>query len=96
MIVRARVCEGEEGSPAQLELRVLGGEVLLSAEDRERVFRPFEQVKAGTDHLDLASGSGLALAKRLVELQGGTVAVEDSATDRGTAFVVRLPVGATD
>jgi signal transduction histidine kinase len=96
VVVRVRMQEQQEGRLAGLELQVLGVEVRLSAEDHERIFQPFEQVKAGTDHLDLASGSGLALAKRLVELQAGTIAAEYSAADGGTVFVVQLPVGTPD
>jgi signal transduction histidine kinase len=96
VVVRVRMQEQQEGRLARLELQVLGVGVRLSAEDHERIFQPFEQVKAGTDHLDLASGSGLALAKRLVELQAGTIAAEYSAADGGTVFVVQLPVGTPD
>jgi CheY-like chemotaxis protein len=37
-------------------------------------------------------GIGLALAKRLVELHGGSIAARSRGTDHGAQFVVRLPV----
>jgi signal transduction histidine kinase len=40
----------------------------------------------------MARGSGLALAKRLVELQGGRITAESGKKHRGISFVVELPV----
>jgi two-component system CheB/CheR fusion protein len=37
---------------------------------------------------------GLALARTLVELHGGTITVQSEGPGRGSEFVVRLPVGA--
>jgi len=83
----------ERVGPRGVELKVSIAGVRLPEEDYERIFRPFEQVRGGTDHVDLASGSGLALARRLVELQGGVIAAEYSEADRATVFTVQLPVG---
>ncbi len=58
----------------------------LEAEARRRVFDLFYTTKSS------GTGVGLAMAKRLVERQGGTIAV-DSAPGAGATFRVRLPVG---
>jgi PAS domain S-box-containing protein len=74
-----------------LEFRVDCLDVDLSPENLEGIFKPFEQVKSSTDHVDLARGSGLALAKRLVELQGGQIRAECTQQHQGTRFVLELP-----
>ena len=64
--------------------------------DREllpRVFELFMQgdhLKAGTDGSGL--GLGLTLARRLVEMHGGTLTVYSAGTGRGAEFVLSLPV----
>ena len=88
--VGVRISGAKQG--AELELQVLCAGLRLPPEDHERIFLPFEQVSSGTDHLELAGGSGLALARRLVELQGGSIAAECLQAGGGTAFTVRLPV----
>ena len=58
----------------------------LETEARRRVFDLFYTTKSS------GTGVGLAMAKRLVERQGGTIVV-DSAPGAGATFRVRLPVG---
>jgi signal transduction histidine kinase len=82
----------EEGSKVgSLEFQVDCFDVAISPENLEGIFNPFEQVKSNTDHIELARGSGLALAKRLVELQGGQIRAESTQQHQGTRFVLELP-----
>jgi len=67
-------------------------DVHIPKQDLEGIFNPFEQVKSDSDHIDMARGSGLALAKRLVELLGGRIGAESHQTVGGTTFVLAIPV----
>ena len=60
----------------------------------ERMATLFERFAYSVDSRhSRGSGLGLALVKEQVEAHGGTVEL-DSSPDRGTTFVVRLPLGA--
>jgi len=87
---------GEDPAPSRLEIRIACFDVVISREDLEGIFKPFEQVKSSTNHFDMARGSGLALAKRLVELQGGRIRAESGEEQRGTSFILELPVPTAD
>jgi DNA-binding response OmpR family regulator len=62
----------------------------LTEAQRGRLFRPFEQLDSSTSKRQGGTGLGLALVKRMVEAQGGTVGVE-SAPGKGSTFFVELP-----
>jgi CheY-like chemotaxis protein len=66
----------------------------ISAADQERLFIEFNQLEAGAAKKHQGTGLGLALTRRLVEAQGGSVGVE-SAPGQGSTFYVVLPKRAT-
>jgi len=70
-----------------IELRLSDTGPGVALELRERIFEPF--VSYGKRE---GAGLGLAIAKRIVEEHGGTIAVESSRAG-GATFVVRLPLG---
>jgi CheY-like chemotaxis protein len=55
------------------------------------VFEPFIQGERSTDRAQGGLGLGLALARSLVELHGGSVEASSPGVGRGSEFVVRLP-----
>lgn len=62
----------------------------IKPEDLKRLFKEFEQINPG-QRQGQGTGLGLALTRRIVELQSGTIEV-DSKFGRGTKFTIVLPM----
>jgi signal transduction histidine kinase/ActR/RegA family two-component response regulator len=73
------------------ELRVIDEGLGIRPELLPSVFEPFMQGQQGLARSTGGLGLGLTLVRRLTELHGGTIEAHSSGTDRGSAFVVRLP-----
>ena len=73
------------------KLSVTDSGIGISDDGLERLFKPFSQVDSGLARKFEGTGLGLAMVKLLVELHGGTVAVE-SAEGQGSCFTVWLPL----
>jgi signal transduction histidine kinase len=76
----------------QLVIRVADSGVGISPENLPRVFRMFSQLHPTMDRAEGGLGIGLALAKGLVELHGGTIEAASAGLGYGSEFIVRLPV----
>ncbi len=63
----------------------------ISPEDRNKLFKPFEQVDTRLTRKYKGTGLGLSLCKQLVELHGGRIWVE-SETGKGSKFMFTIPV----
>ncbi|SHH00828.1 ATP-binding protein [Massilia sp. CF038] len=57
-----------------------------------QVFEMFVQVDSTLERTNAGLGVGLSLARRLVELHGGTIEAHSHGVNRGSEFVVRLPI----
>jgi len=64
----------------------------IPAEMLERVFDVFVQVSPTLDRTSGGLGLGLTLVKRLVEMHGGGVVACSAGLDKGSEFIVRLPL----
>jgi CheY-like chemotaxis protein len=64
----------------------------ITAEFLPYVFDYFRQADSATTRKFGGLGLGLAIVRHLVELHGGTVAVESPGEDQGASFIVRLPL----
>jgi PAS domain S-box-containing protein len=56
------------------------------------IFDRFQQGESGTARHHTGLGLGLAIAKQLVELHGGTITATSEGAGKGSCFVVRLPL----
>lgn len=59
---------------------------------QQHVFELFAQSARGRARAEGGLGIGLAVAKRMVELHGGTIALQSEGAGKGTAVTLRLPV----
>jgi PAS domain S-box-containing protein len=62
----------------------------ISDADQQRLFIEFNQLEAGAAKTHQGTGLGLALTKRLIEAQGGSIGVE-STPGQGSTFYAVLP-----
>ena len=77
----------------RLEVEDTGGGI--RTEDLQRLFVEFQKLDQPATQEQGGTGLGLALTKRIVELQGGRVGV-DSTVGRGSTFHAVLPLNAKD
>lgn len=78
---------------AGTRLVIAGDGESIDAEDREKIFEPY--ARSSAKQAPIGHGLGLALAKLVVELHGGSIWVEE-APRGGSAFVLELkPDGAS-
>ena len=85
---RVDVTAGRENGAATVTIRDTG--IGIAPEDQERIFEEFSQVGRDPERSREGTGLGLTLAKRFVELHGGSIKVE-SAPGQGSAFTFTLP-----
>jgi two-component system CheB/CheR fusion protein len=63
----------------------------ISPELLPRIFDLFTQGERTLDRAQGGLGVGLTLVRKLIEMQGGSVAAESEGPGRGSEFIVRLP-----
>ncbi|QSI78052.1 diguanylate cyclase [Niveibacterium microcysteis] len=81
--VRASAAAGE------LRLSVADTGIGIPAEKRDLIFDPFVQVEGSLTRRHAGTGLGLSISRQLVELHGGTLAV-DCPAEGGTVFTLTL------
>ncbi len=65
----------------------------ISPDKQEKIFERFFQSEVPGSMVNQGSGIGLAITREFVNLHGGTISVE-SEPDKGSCFIVELPVKA--
>lgn len=77
--------------PRSVDVIVRDSGVGISKEHLPLVFQRFWQADTGVSREFGGLGIGLALARHLVELHGGTISVESAGANTGSTFTVSLP-----
>jgi signal transduction histidine kinase len=78
-------------SGQSVEVQVIDEGTGIAFEDCERIFEKFYRGKHGATLAVRGTGLGLAVARQLVEVHGGSIGVR-STLGQGSTFWVRLPV----
>ncbi|MET0605564.1 MAG: PAS-domain containing protein, partial [Beijerinckiaceae bacterium] len=78
---------------AHMRLAVADTGIGMTKEQRERLFKPFEQADVTTTRRFGGTGLGLSIVARLVDLMGGEITAQ-SAPGHGSVFTVEIPVKA--
>jgi signal transduction histidine kinase len=77
---------------AHVELRVADNGLGIKPEFLPLIFDRFRRADAGATSAGSGLGLGLAIARQLVEMHAGSLTAASDGENKGTTFVVRLPV----
>ncbi|MBV9950217.1 MAG: response regulator, partial [Myxococcales bacterium] len=86
--VRVALAAGDQ----QAEVRIADDGIGIAPEELPQIFRLFGRAERTEEHGASGHGIGLTLSKRLVEVHGGSIEVSSRGVNRGSEFVVRLPL----
>jgi len=85
---RVEIVARREGE--QFILKIADTGIGIESQDMPHIFDPFQQVDSSTTRRYEGTGLGLALVKKLLEIQNGTIEAE-STPGHGSIFTFRLP-----
>jgi signal transduction histidine kinase/ActR/RegA family two-component response regulator len=74
-----------------VEIKVTDSGIGIAKENQDMIFEEFRQVSEGRSRNFEGTGLGLSITKTLVEKVGGEIIV-NSEPDKGSTFIVKLPV----
>ena len=86
-----RVTVSAEINEGELQIRIRDTGIGMRAEDIPLVLQPFYRVHSALDSKHQGAGLGLPFAKSVIELHGGSLAIE-SELEVGTTVTVTLPL----
>ncbi|MBX9777837.1 MAG: response regulator [Xanthobacteraceae bacterium] len=77
--------------PGEIDLLVRDTGIGIAPDERDRIFKEFEQADSGIARKFGGTGLGLAISQRIVERMGGRITVE-SVPGSGSTFRVAIPL----
>ena len=87
--VRVRQLAGQVRGCGQYEFRIKDNGIGMSPEFAKKIFEPFERERTSTVSRIQGTGLGMAITKNIVDMMGGTIAIE-SEPGKGSEFIVDL------
>jgi len=81
--------EGEQHK-VYIDFLVIDTGIGISPEDIGKLFQTFVQIDSALNRKYAGTGLGLSLVKKIVEMHGGSVAIE-SEFNKGSKFTIRIP-----
>jgi signal transduction histidine kinase len=85
-----RVAATRDAEHAQVTVADTG--MGIPPEFMPHIFEPFRQAEGSQAAANDGLGLGLAIARHLVELHGGTIEAASPGTNRGAVFTVKIPL----
>ena len=79
------------GGQAEQVLRITDTGVGITADQLPTIFDLFTQIRPDSSTRHGGMGIGLALARSLVSMHGGTVTAESAGAGKGSTFIIRIP-----
>ena len=79
-------------APEATSISVRDNGIGIAADELPRIFDLFTQLDGGRHRATGGLGVGLALARQLVELHGGTLQARSDGAGQGSEFIVRIPL----
>lgn len=92
---RIALVAAQEGVEAVIQVQDSG--IGITPERLARIFEPLGEAGHALNHVQgEGSGLGLGVARRLVEIHGGSIRAQSAGPGQGSVFTVRLPIAALE
>jgi PAS domain S-box-containing protein len=88
---RVEISTQDDQESGRLVIQVSDSGYGFSPETAEQIFLPFEQAARSGDHRFGGLGLGLAIARAIVDMHGGTIRAVSAGEGKGAIFTVELP-----
>jgi signal transduction histidine kinase/CheY-like chemotaxis protein len=89
-----RIAIQVDSDDAQVHIAISDNGIGIPPEAADSVFDMFSQVGASIDRAQGGLGIGLSLARRLLDLHGGSIALASRGSGHGSTFHIRIPLAA--